>query len=209
VQIQLRPVRAYLHTHCALLTICHSDWLVGNATQQSSVIPTANLTNGTTFSGQTTYDGYVYQTSVQYVSGYLPDTSVGINHNLTVGSSTVNASDGFVALMNVKILTSPPGATSKKSSCVFLFPSREAYRLTYGRSFAPSFTSEQRHPRGPRPFSPPSLHSSPCSLLHYSYLNNSGPPFCLEGSHGHARTSLNYSRSRLYLLYVVLYGHFV
>jgi hypothetical protein len=57
------------------------------------------LTNGTTFSGQTMYGGYVYRTSVQYVSGHLPNISISINHNLTIGSSTVNAVDGLVALM--------------------------------------------------------------------------------------------------------------
>jgi hypothetical protein len=98
----------------------HSDWLVGNATAQSSLIPTGNLTNGTTYSGQTTFSGYVYQTDVQYVTGYLPDTSIGINHNLTVGSSTVNASDGLVALMKVQILTNPSGSSSS-SSCALSF----------------------------------------------------------------------------------------
>jgi len=91
------------------------DWLIGNATSQSTLIPTANLTNGTTYSGQTTYDGFVYQTDVQYVSGYLSNTSVGINHNLSVGTTGTNAADGLVALMNVKILTNPSGA-SKSSA---------------------------------------------------------------------------------------------
>ena len=98
------------------LTAGHSDWLIGNATSQSTVIPTSNLTNGTTYSGQTTYGGYVYQTDVQYVSGYLSNTSIGINHNLSVGATGTNAADGLVALMNVKILTNPSGAS--KSSCV-------------------------------------------------------------------------------------------
>jgi hypothetical protein len=80
------------------------------------------LTNVTTFSGQTKYGGYVYQTDA-YVSGYLPNTFIGINHNLTVGSSTVNAVDGLLALMNVKILTSPAGSTSKSSCVFFSFPS--------------------------------------------------------------------------------------
>jgi hypothetical protein len=99
--------------------LVHSDWLVGNATSQSNLIPTANLTNGTTYSGQSTYGGFVYQTSVQYVSGYLSNTSIGINHNLSVGAPGTNAADGLVALMNVKILTNPSGAS--KSSCVFFF----------------------------------------------------------------------------------------
>ena len=65
----------------------------------------------------------MYQTDVQYVSGYLPNTSVGINHNLSVGANGLNAVDGLVAMMNVKILTSPAGTTSK-SSCAFISPSR-------------------------------------------------------------------------------------
>jgi hypothetical protein len=101
--------------------------LVGNATTQSNLIPTGSLTNGTTFSGQTTYGGYVYQTDVQYLAGYLQNTSYGINHNFSVSSSVTNASDGLVAMMNVKILTSPPGSTSKKSSCVFFLSRDEAY----------------------------------------------------------------------------------
>ena len=94
-----------------------SDWLIGNATAQSSVIPTANLTNGTTYSGQTSYGGYVYQNSVQYVTGYLTNGSSGINHYLSVGANGTNAVDGLVALLTVKILSSPVGAT-KTSPCV-------------------------------------------------------------------------------------------
>ncbi|KAF8466555.1 hypothetical protein DFH94DRAFT_780526 [Russula ochroleuca] len=92
------------------------DWLIGNATAQSTLVPTSNLTNGTTFSGQTSYGGYVYQTSVQYVSGYLSNTSNGINHYLSVGANGTNAVDGLVAMMNVKILTSPASGSTKSSS---------------------------------------------------------------------------------------------
>lgn len=94
-----------------------SDYFIGNATAQSSLIPTANLTNGTTYSGQTSYGGYVYQNSVQYVTGYLTNTSSGINHYLSVGANGTNAVDGLVALLTVKILSSPVGAT-KTSPCV-------------------------------------------------------------------------------------------
>ncbi|KAI0284127.1 hypothetical protein BC826DRAFT_1099416 [Russula brevipes] len=77
------------------------DWLIGNATTQSTVIPTSNLTNGTRFSGQTSHDGYVYQTEVQYVSGFITNGSDGINHYLSVGANGTNAADGLVAMMNV------------------------------------------------------------------------------------------------------------
>ncbi|KAH9014289.1 hypothetical protein EDB84DRAFT_1530082 [Lactarius hengduanensis] len=87
------------------------DWLVGNATAQSDLVPTANLTNTTTFSGQTTYGGYVYQNSVEYVSGFLTNGSDGINHYLSVGANGTNAVDGLVALLTVKILSSPTSSS--------------------------------------------------------------------------------------------------
>ncbi len=94
-----------------------SDWLIGNATAQSSLIPTVNLTNATTFSGQTSYGGYVYQNSVEYVTGFLTNGSDGINHYLSVGANGTNAVDGLVALLTVKILSSPPSST-RSSLCV-------------------------------------------------------------------------------------------
>ena len=101
-----------------LTTTPTSDWLIGNATTQSSIIPTATVKNGTTYSGQTSYGGYVYQTNVQYVSGYLTNSSNGINHYLSVGANGTSPVDGLVALMNVKILTNPVSGSSKTSSCV-------------------------------------------------------------------------------------------
>lgn len=100
-----------------MFTRTFSDWLIGNATAQSSLIPTATLTNATTYSGQTSYGGYIYQNSVEYVSGYLTNGSDGINHYLSVGANGTNAVDGLVALLTVKILQSPGGAT-KSSLCV-------------------------------------------------------------------------------------------
>jgi len=98
------------------------DWLVGNATAQPALIPTANLTNGTTYSGQTSYGGYVYQTSVQYVSGHLSNTSNGINHFVTVGANGTSAVDGLIAMLNVKILSAPSGATKSKSDAPLSVP---------------------------------------------------------------------------------------
>ncbi|KAA1469736.1 hypothetical protein DENSPDRAFT_639665 [Dentipellis sp. KUC8613] len=92
------------------------DWLVGNATAQSQIIPTTNLTNTTTFSGQTSFGGYVYQTDVSYASGFLVNGSQGINHFLSVGANGTNAIDGLVALLNVKVLTKPSGAASSSAS---------------------------------------------------------------------------------------------
>ncbi|KAH9054069.1 hypothetical protein EDB83DRAFT_2506957 [Lactarius deliciosus] len=97
--------------------VFNGDWLVGNATAQSNLVPTADLTNTTTFSGQTTYGGYVYQNSVEYVSGFLTNGSDGINHYLSVGANGTNAVDGLVALLTVKILSSPT-SSSVSSLCV-------------------------------------------------------------------------------------------
>ena len=82
------------------------DWLIGNITQ--STIPTANLTNGTTYSGSTSFGNYTYQSDIQYLTGYLPNTNDAVNHNITVGVNGFNASDGFLALISVKITATPP-----------------------------------------------------------------------------------------------------
>ena len=91
------------------------DWLVGNATSLTE-IPTSNLTNSSSYSGSTSYKGYTYQTSVQYVSGLLSNTSDGINH---YQGFSENAVDGLVAVMTVSISEAPAEAASHRS--VFLF----------------------------------------------------------------------------------------
>ncbi|EKM51576.1 uncharacterized protein PHACADRAFT_261798 [Phanerochaete carnosa HHB-10118-sp] len=83
------------------------DWMIGNATNQSSIIPTSNVTNQTTYNGQTSFGGYTYETNVKYISGLLQNTSQGINHYLTVGGNGVNAVDGLVAVMQVSIVERP------------------------------------------------------------------------------------------------------
>jgi len=83
------------------------DELVGNATSQSSLIPTTSLTNASAYSGQTSFGGYTYQTSVKYVSGLLQNTSIGINHNDTVPLNGQNAIDGLVAVLAVTITQRP------------------------------------------------------------------------------------------------------
>ncbi|KIK69902.1 hypothetical protein GYMLUDRAFT_67162 [Collybiopsis luxurians FD-317 M1] len=90
------------------------DWIIGNITQTN--IPTMNLTNSSTYSGTTSYGGYTYSTSVQYVSGLLQNTSVGINHNITVQTSNSNATDGLVAVLEVKITGKP------ENSAAFPYP---------------------------------------------------------------------------------------
>jgi len=90
------------------------DYLVGNITNQT--IPTANLTNTSTYSGSTSSGGYTYQTNIQYVSGLLSNTSNGINHFATVGTTTTNAIDGLVAVMTVKITQRPSNSSAWRLS---------------------------------------------------------------------------------------------
>ena len=93
----------------------YSDWLVGNATSNTT-IPTSNLTNSSTYSGQSSANGYTYQTDVIYVSGLLSNTSDGINHYQTVATDGNNAIDGLVAVLTVKITQQPQQSASSSSS---------------------------------------------------------------------------------------------
>ncbi|CAL1713028.1 unnamed protein product [Somion occarium] len=97
--------------------IPNGDWMIGNATSQSSLIPTTELTNASTYSGQTSFDGYTYQTDVKYVSGLLSNSSNGINHYLSVGTNGAPAIDGLIAVMQVKIVSRP-----EKSSTIRISP---------------------------------------------------------------------------------------
>ncbi|TFK34742.1 hypothetical protein BDQ12DRAFT_336518 [Crucibulum laeve] len=86
------------------------DWLIGNITRSS--VPTLNVTDSTTYSSSTSFGGYTYQTDIKYVSGLLPDTNDGINHNITVGVGGINSTDGLVAVLDVKITEGPPSASA-------------------------------------------------------------------------------------------------
>jgi hypothetical protein len=89
-----------------VLTVSCRDWLVGNIT--GSAIPSLTLTNGTTFTSTTSFANYTYQTRIQYVAGLLQNTSIGINHNITVQIEGVaNATDGLVAILEVSITGTP------------------------------------------------------------------------------------------------------
>ncbi|KAI0282453.1 hypothetical protein BC826DRAFT_284667 [Russula brevipes] len=139
------------------------DWLIGNATTQSTVIPTSNLTNGTRFSGQTSHDGYVYQTEVQYVSGFITNGSDGINHYLSVARTDEcggrTCSDDECEDLNVPFRVGV-------DVIVRVYISSEAYwRLILCRASV----TEHGRPRGRR-ISLPQLYSFPCSLLHYSLV---------------------------------------
>ena len=80
--------------------------MIGNITR--SAIPTQNLTNGTTYTGTTSWAGYTYQSNINYVAGLLENTNIGINHNSSVGVNGLNSSDGLVAVIDVKVTGKPP-----------------------------------------------------------------------------------------------------
>jgi hypothetical protein len=88
------------------------DWLVGNATAQSTILPTPNMTNTSTYSGQTSFNNYTYATTATYVSGLLQNSSNGINHYQSVAIDGSNAIDGLVAILTVKIAAKPTTTTS-------------------------------------------------------------------------------------------------
>ena len=86
------------------------DWLIGNIT--GSPIPTQELTNTSTYTGTTTWAGYTYQNNIKYTGGLLDNTSYGINHNWSVGVNGMNAVDGLVAVIEVKLTGTPPSHKS-------------------------------------------------------------------------------------------------
>lgn len=89
-----------------------SDWLVGNATAQSSLIPTGNVTNGTTYSGSISYGGYTYHTDALYLSGIASNSTTGLNHASSVGGDGVEAVDGLVAVLTIKVTAKPTAAAA-------------------------------------------------------------------------------------------------
>jgi hypothetical protein len=88
------------------------DWLVGNATSQSTILPTANMTNTSTYSGQTSFNNFTYTTTATYVSGLLQNTSNGINHYQSVAVNGLNAIDGLVAILTVQMVQQPGSSSS-------------------------------------------------------------------------------------------------
>lgn len=65
------------------------------------------MTDQVTFTASSEFKGYTYETNVKFVLGMLPNTNDGINHNITVGGDGVNASDGLVAVLTVKMANKP------------------------------------------------------------------------------------------------------
>ncbi len=80
---------------------------MGNATAQSSLIPTGNVTNGTTYSGQTSFGGYTYKTDALYLSGIATNSTDGVNHGSSVGNTNTLPVDGLVAVLTVSIVSKP------------------------------------------------------------------------------------------------------
>ncbi|KAJ9103668.1 hypothetical protein QFC19_004243 [Naganishia cerealis] len=85
------------------------DHFVGNVTNQTTVIPTLNLTNTSTYVGSTTWANYTYETSVKYISGLLQNSSEGINHP-EIAIPGRAAIDGLVAVLTVKVTGVPPNS---------------------------------------------------------------------------------------------------
>ncbi|KAJ9108855.1 hypothetical protein QFC21_000175 [Naganishia friedmannii] len=56
------------------------DYLVGNLTGQTTLVPTLDLKDGSTFVGSTSWANYTYETSVRYTAGLLKNSTEGINH---------------------------------------------------------------------------------------------------------------------------------
>jgi hypothetical protein len=92
-------------TRCAGIHRVFRDYFVGNLTGYD--IPTPSLTNPPTFQANSSFGNYTYQTQITYTPGLLQNTSVGINHYLTVAPPGLPAIDGLVAIMDVKIIGRP------------------------------------------------------------------------------------------------------
>lgn len=88
--------------------------MLGNITQ--SLMLSGNLTDGLKFVANTSFGGYTYQTNIRFVAGLIPDTNIGINHNMTVPVDGINAVDGLVAVLTAHIVDQPRNATSQSES---------------------------------------------------------------------------------------------
>lgn len=96
------------------------DYLIGNIT--NTTVPSEYLNDTVTYSGYTWSAGYTYQTDVIYVANLLQNTSDNINHNWSVATPTVNASDGLVAVLQVTIHERPPSSAGWRTTPQWLPP---------------------------------------------------------------------------------------
>ncbi|KAL6302025.1 hypothetical protein BKA93DRAFT_439530 [Sparassis latifolia] len=92
------------------------DWFVGNVTNQTSIIDTSKVNSSSTYSGQTSFNGYTYRTTAQYEAGYAQNTSYNINHNWTVSNNVTNAIDGLIVVLTVQVVDKP--ATSSAAPAI-------------------------------------------------------------------------------------------
>ncbi|KAG8969500.1 hypothetical protein FRC03_002361 [Tulasnella sp. 419] len=65
--------------------------------------------NGGIFVGNTAYNGWTYETTAIYMTGLLGNSSVGVNHPVTVEEDGRPAMDGLVAVLTVKVVGQPEG----------------------------------------------------------------------------------------------------
>ncbi|KAG9096262.1 hypothetical protein FRC06_008861 [Ceratobasidium sp. 370] len=79
-------------------------------TTSTSAAPTAT---NPTYTGQTHYGDYVYETTATYVSGLLSNSSEGVNHPITVEQNGRPAQDGLVAVLEVRIVSRPDGSGAR------------------------------------------------------------------------------------------------
>jgi len=86
------------------------DYIVGNITGVNPPPSQTWPTNTTTYTGQTSFEGWVYDVDVKYVA-LAPNTSDGVNHEATVAVNGRGAMDGLVAVLTVKVHTAPAKAT--------------------------------------------------------------------------------------------------
>jgi len=105
------------------------DYLIGNLT--GTTIPTRNLTITVTYSASSSFNGYTYQTDVKYMSGMLPNTNDGINHNITVGADGINSCDGLSAILTVKVATRPQTTNSAWTNSQYSWKYVTSFLLAY------------------------------------------------------------------------------
>ncbi|KAI5451747.1 hypothetical protein NCC49_001394 [Naganishia albida] len=94
------------------------DHLVGNLTNQETVVPTLNLTNTSTYVGSRSWNNYTYETSVKYISSLMDNSSEGVNHPDSVAIDGRPAIDGLVAVLTVKVTAVPPSSGALMNAAV-------------------------------------------------------------------------------------------
>lgn len=86
------------------------DYIVGNITGVNPPPSQTWPTNTTTYTGQTSFEGWVYDVDVKYIA-LASNTSDGVNHQGTVAVNGRAAMDGLVAVLTIKVHTAPANAT--------------------------------------------------------------------------------------------------